>query len=107
MSTKLYVGNLPFDLSEDELTQIFNSAGQVASVKLICDLFDGRSRGYGFVEMATDQEVDRAVEMLNGREINGRCIRVASAHSNDYNKVKAPPSLRSKRARSPDGSAEA
>ena len=104
MSTKLYVGNLPFDLSESELIRIFSKAGQVASVKLICDLFDGRSRGYGFVEMTTDQEVDRAVETLNGCEIKGRRIRVASAHSNDRNKVKTPRSLRPS---SSDDSAEA
>ena len=107
MSTKLYVGNLPFDLCEEELMEIFNRAGQVASAKLICDLFDGRSRGYGFVEMTTDQEVDKAVETLNGLEVRGRCIRVASAHSNDQNKVKAPTSLHPRKTYSPDGSAGA
>ena len=105
MSTKLYVGNLPFDLSKDELVQMFSEVGQVASAKLICDSFDGQSRGYGFIEMATDQEVDRAVETLNGREVNGRCIRVASAHSNDQNKVKVPPLLRPKKTHSADGGA--
>ena len=79
MGTNLYVGNLPFDLSKEELIQIFNQVGPVASVKLICDSFDGRSRGYGFVDMAIDQDVDKAIRMLNGLEIKGRSIRVASA----------------------------
>ena len=88
MSAKLYVGNLPFDFSKEELMQLFGEVGQVAKVNLVCDSFDGHFRGYGFVEMAIDQDADKAIQLLEGRHIRGRNLRVASAHSNDSNKVK-------------------
>ena len=85
MGTKLYVGNLPFDLSKEELLEMFAEVGPVADIKFVCDSFDGRFRGYGFVEMAMDQDVDKAIERFNGHQVKGRSIRVASAHSNDRN----------------------
>ena len=90
MGTKLYVGNLPFDLSKDELTQIFNEVGPVANVKLVRDSFDYRFRGYGFVDMTIDQDADKAIQALNGREVKGRFMRVASAHSNEENRAFGP-----------------
>lgn len=89
MGTKLYVGNLPFDLSKEELIQVFNEVGPVAHVKLICDSFDGRFRGYGFVDMTIDQDADKAIQVLNGLEVKGRLIRVASAHSNESDTARA------------------
>ena len=99
MNAKLYVGNLPFDLSKEELIQLFSEIGQVANVKLVCDSFDGHFRGYGFVEMTMDQDADKAIQAFNGHEIRGRKLRVSSAHSNDENRVKPHRPLRS-----PEGS---
>ena len=79
MSTKLYVGGLPYETSEDELKDFFAQAGSVASVSIITDRVSGRSKGFGFVEMSSDEEAKKAIEMLNGKEIDGRNITVAEA----------------------------
>ena len=79
MATKLYVGNLSFNTTDAELKTMFESAGSVASANVIADRMTGRSRGFGFVEMSSDDEAKKAVEMLNGKDIDGRKIVVNEA----------------------------
>ncbi len=79
MSKRLYVGNLPYSVSEDDLQGLFTEAGQVESVKLIVDRETGRSKGFAFVEMAADEGAERAITELNGRKIDGRPITVNEA----------------------------
>ena len=75
----IYIGNLNFNLVEDELKQIFEEYGSVNSVRIITDKFSGRSKGFGFVEMATDEEAKKAIESLNGADVGGRNIKVSAA----------------------------
>jgi len=79
MSRNLYVGNLSFNVSEDELRQLFEEVGAVSTVKVIHDPHSGRSKGFGFVEMVEDQGADQAVEKLNGHSLKGREIVVDRA----------------------------
>jgi len=79
MATKLYVGNLPFKIREEELTALFQEAGAVESVNIIRDKFSGQSRGFGFVEMASSEDAQKAIEMLNGRSLENREIIVNEA----------------------------
>ena len=79
MATKLYVGGLPYSTTEDELRDAFAPAGQVTSAMIIMDRMSGRSKGFGFVEMATDPEAQAAIEMWNGKEFNGRRLTVNEA----------------------------
>jgi len=75
----IYVGNLRYNMSEDALKVIFEEYGQVASVKIIRDRFSGESKGFGFVEMASDDEAKKAIAELNGKEVDGRALRVNEA----------------------------
>ncbi len=75
----IYVGNLPFDATEDDLKEAFGSFGQVASVNIIKDKFTGRSKGFGFVEMPTTNEAQAAIDGLNGKELKGRTLNVNKA----------------------------
>lgn len=79
MNKKLFVGNLPYNTSEDSLKEMFSSAGAVDSAKIITDKMSGRSKGFGFVEMATEDDAKKAVETLAGKEIEGRAIIVNEA----------------------------
>ena len=79
MGNKLFVGNLPFETTEDELRETFSQAGEVASVRIITDKFTGRSRGFGFVEMATDDEAQKAIEQFDGFDLQGRSLTVNEA----------------------------
>jgi cold-inducible RNA-binding protein len=79
MGQKLYVGNLPYDLPEDELRNIFSAAGQVASVRLITDRETGRPKGFGFVEMSSEAEAQDAIQKLNGSTVGNRKIVVSEA----------------------------
>lgn len=79
MSMKLYVGNLPEKLTEEELKSMFTEAGHVASAKIIMDRYTGQPRGFGFVEMETKMDGQRAISMLNGKEVNGRTLKVNEA----------------------------
>ena len=79
MSKKLYVGNLSFSSSEDELRDLFEQHGKVSSVNVITDRETGRSRGFGFVEMDEASEADAAMEALDGRDFGGRNLRVNEA----------------------------
>jgi RNA recognition motif-containing protein len=76
MSTNIYVGNLPFNTTEDEVRDLFTAYGTVTSVTLIVDRETGRLRGFGFVEMEDDQEAGSAIEALNGSELQGRALTV-------------------------------
>ncbi len=79
MAKKLFVGGLSYNTSEDSLKELFSQAGTVETASIITDKFSGRSKGFGFVEMSSDQEAQKAVEMLNGKEIDGRSITVNEA----------------------------
>ena len=75
----IYVGNLPFDTSEDALRQIFEAHGEVQKVAIITDRETGRSRGFGFVEMSDDGAADTAISQLNGSDMEGRKLAVNEA----------------------------
>ena len=81
----IYVGNLPYSIVEEDLKEIFEEYGEVASVKIITDKLTGRSKGFGFVEMDDNQEANKAIEELNNAELSGRNIRVNESRprSND------------------------
>jgi RNA recognition motif-containing protein len=79
MATKLYVGGLPYSTQEDALKELFTQAGNVTSAVIIMDKMSGRSKGFGFVEMETDEEAQKAVSMLNGQEFEGRKLTVNEA----------------------------
>jgi len=79
MAKKLYVGNLSYDMTEDALKDTFSAAGTVESAIIIKDKMSGRSKGFGFVEMSTDEEAQKAIEMLNGKEHDGRALTVNEA----------------------------
>ncbi len=81
MSVRLFVGNLSFSLRDEALREAFELAGTVVRAEVVRDRFDGRSRGFGFVEMATDDEAAAAIRELNGRELAGRPMRVEAATS--------------------------
>lgn len=79
----IYVGNLNFNLGEDELKELFQNYGEVTSVKIITDKYSGRSKGFGFVEMADDASANQAIEELNGKEISGRNLKVNQARERE------------------------
>ena len=79
MATKLYVGNLPFQTTSDDLKEHFAQAGNVESASVVEDRMTGRSRGFGFVEMATAEEAAAAIEQLNGKDFGGRNLTVNEA----------------------------
>jgi len=79
MGTKLYVGNLPFNTTENELQELFSQAGAVQEVTLMQDRFTGKSRGFAFVTMSTDEEAQNAISKLNGHSIEGRSLTVNEA----------------------------
>ncbi|MEZ5277299.1 MAG: RNA-binding protein [Opitutaceae bacterium] len=79
MSTKLYVGNLSFDSTEQDLQDLFAEAGAVTDVVIIQDKFTGRSRGFGFVTMSSAEEAQKAVTMLHGKNVGGRDLTVNEA----------------------------
>lgn len=85
MSAKLYVGNLPPQMTEEQLQTIFSEAGHVASAKIINDRQTGQPRGFAFVEMETKMEVQKAISMLNGRNIDGRPLAVNEARPQQKN----------------------
>src|SRR4030095_15952484 len=79
MGKKLYVGNLPFNATDESLNEIFAQAGNVQSAKIITDRDTGRSKGFGFVEMSSDQEAADAIQKFNGAEYGGRSMTGAGA----------------------------
>ena len=79
MGNKLYVGNLPYSVRDDDLNQTFSEFGQVSSAKVMMERDTGRSKGFGFVEMGSDAEAQSAIEGLNGRDMGGRALVVNEA----------------------------
>ena len=79
MSTKLFVGNLSFDVIENDLQDLLSQHGPVNEVNVIMDKMTGRSRGFGFVEMSSDEEAQKAIEMWNGKDFDGRKLTVNEA----------------------------
>jgi cold-inducible RNA-binding protein len=79
MAKKLYVGNLSYQMTEDSLKDIFSPIGEVLSAKIITDAATGRSKGFGFVEMASDEDANKAIADLNGTNVMDRAINVSEA----------------------------
>jgi RNA recognition motif-containing protein len=79
MSTKLYVGNLAFQTTSEDLQELFSQAGTVESASVVEDRLTGRSRGFAFVEMSTPEEAAAAIEQMNGKEVGGRALKVNEA----------------------------
>jgi len=79
MAKKLYVGNLAFSVTDDELHQAFSSFGSIASARVVMDRMSGRSKGFGFVEMENDSSADDAITKMDGQTIAGRPVRVSEA----------------------------
>ena len=79
MSNRLYVGGLPYSVTEGRLEELFTQYGSVQSARVIADKFTGQSRGFGFVEMATSEEAQKAIEALNGTKLEGRTLIVNEA----------------------------
>lgn len=79
MATKLFVGSLPFATTSDQLRAIFEKAGKVADANVVTDKMTGRSRGFGFVEMGSEEDAKKAIDQLNGSDVDGRKIFVSEA----------------------------
>jgi RNA recognition motif-containing protein len=79
MSKKLYVGNLPYSVTDQSLTDTFSQCGTVQSARVIMDRDSGRSKGFGFVEMSTDSEAMESISRLNGTNLDGRSMNVSEA----------------------------
>ena len=83
MATRLFVGNLPYSATDDSLKDLFAQAGTVSSANVVIDRQTGRSRGFGFVEMSSDEEAQNAVSTLNGKDVDGRAIVVNEARARE------------------------
>jgi RNA recognition motif-containing protein len=79
MSRKLFVGNLPYETMEQDLETLFGQAGQVETVSVMRDRVTGRARGFAFVEMASDEDAQKAITQLNGHQLGGRALTVNEA----------------------------
>lgn len=79
MGKNLYVGNLPYSMDNNQLKDVFSEAGAVTSATIITDKLSGRSKGFGFVEMSSDEEAQKAIELFNDKEVDGRNIKVNEA----------------------------
>lgn len=84
MGRKLYVGNLPFSSTENDLLSVFGEHGTVMSARVVVDRETGRSKGFGFVEMSSEDEAVRAVQLLNGQQFMGRPLTVNEARPREY-----------------------
>lgn len=79
MAKKLYVGGIPYSSTDASLKEAFSQAGNVVSASIIMDRMTGRSKGFGFVEMASDEEASAAIDMFNGKDFEGRSLTVSEA----------------------------
>lgn len=79
MATKLYVGGLSYSLDDNQLRELFETVGKVESAQVIVDRYSNQSKGFGFVEMSTEEEAQTAIKDLNGKEVGGRAIMVNAA----------------------------
>lgn len=86
----IYVGNLPYTISEDDLNDAFSEFGEVAGVSIIKDKFSGQSKGFGFVEMPNDSEAEEAIKALNERDFKGRNLRVNQAKPREERPPRRP-----------------
>lgn len=82
----IYVGNLSFDVTENELKQTFEAFGEVESVKIISDMYSGRSKGFGFIEMPNNKEAESAINDLNNKDLKGRPLKVNAARPRSENR---------------------
>lgn len=87
---KLYVGNLPYNVTDDDLRETFSAFGEVADVSLISDKFSGQSKGFGFVEMPNNSEADAAIKALNETDYKGRNIKVNQAKPREDRSQRRP-----------------
>ncbi len=76
---KMYVGNIPYNSTEEDLKELFSECGEIESVKIIQDKFTGRSKGFGFVEMVNEEDAKKAIATLNDKDFMGKSLRVAEA----------------------------
>lgn len=83
MATNLFVGSLSWNVDDDQLKEFFEQAGKVVSAKVISDRDTNRSKGFGFVEMGSDDEAKKAIDELNGKELDGRAVNVSEARPRD------------------------
>jgi RNA recognition motif-containing protein len=90
MSKKLYIGGLSYSTTDDTLRDGFAQAGEVVSATVMKDKFTGRSRGFGFVEMADEEAMNRAIEMFDGKDFDGRTIKVNEAKPLEDRPARAP-----------------
>ncbi|MFW5799240.1 MAG: RNA recognition motif domain-containing protein [Spirochaetota bacterium] len=86
MTNKLYVGNLDYNLTEDDIREIFDSYGTVENVKLIIDRDSNRSKGFAFVTMSTEEEAEHAIDELSDKELEGRPLKVSEARERKNNR---------------------
>ncbi|MEE8281337.1 MAG: RNA-binding protein [Gammaproteobacteria bacterium] len=86
----IYVGNLPYTITEDELRGVFADHGEVATVNIITDKFSGQSKGFGFVEMPNQAEAEEAIETLNESDVKGRNIKVNQARPREERPQRSP-----------------
>ena len=86
MATNLFVGGLAYKVTDDELNEFFSTVGTVTSAKVIVDKYSNQSKGFGFVEMSSEEEAKKAVEELNGKELEGRPIAVSEARPREDRK---------------------
>jgi RNA recognition motif-containing protein len=90
MPSKLYVGNLPFSVTGDDLAEYFSQVGTVEKAVVVTDKFSGQSRGFGFVEMADQESAEKAVQSLNGTDFKGRTIKIDHARENSAPRRSGP-----------------
>ena len=90
MGRRLYVGNLPYKATDEELTTLFSTVGDVASARVMRDMATGRARGFGFVEMTTDEAAQKAIEKLHQHEMDGRAIVVNEAQPKPVGGARGP-----------------
>ncbi len=88
INMNIYIGNLPYNITEDDLREAFNEFGQVDSANIIIDKFSGRSKGFGFVEMPNDEDAEKAIDSLNDTDFNGRTIKVNQARPREERPVR-------------------
>ncbi len=79
MAKRIFVGNIPYSASDEDLKKLFEDIGKVESASIITDKFSQKSKGFGFVEMASDEEAEKAIKELNGKEMEGRALVVNEA----------------------------
>ena len=89
MGKKIYVGNLPFNTTSESLSEIFAQYGQVDSSKIVMDRDSGRSKGFGFVEMASSDEADKAISRLHGSDFGGRSLTVNEARPSERKEARS------------------